>query len=117
MSKPVNRTHRLIPDGLAEALGRWNGKYTTAAEAIYYRLALDSVTCVGVFGEHANSSYEWFVYRSGHLETSNAGYGSPPIALRDILNRECPDEEALNRRRRASAEDWWSARKQRSALP
>lgn len=64
------------------ALARWSGKYTNY-RSIYQSIWTDTDALVGVFGDGANGAYEWFIWRSGKLRTSDVAYGSDYAALRD----------------------------------
>lgn len=77
-----------VPDELGRALWlRRVGKYTRIV-AVFNAVALWDGAIVGAVGDGGNASYEWFVWREGQLLTSDAGYGSPDVALRDVLVRE-----------------------------
>lgn len=73
-----------IPEGLLAALDRRRGRYTNA-RYLYHSISLNSGLYVGVFGDGPNASYEWFIWDSGELRTSDKGYGADHWALRDVL--------------------------------
>lgn len=60
---------------------------------LYHSVSVDLAGYCGVFGDGDNGAYEWFVWHNGVLETSDVAYGTPEIALRDVLNRLFPTEE------------------------
>ena len=85
----------IVTPDLLKALDRANLrlKYTDA-KYVYHAIWLWSSDICGVFGDGPNGSYEWFIWRGrGKLETSDCGYGSMHIALRDGLNTADPPEE------------------------
>ena len=85
-----------LPDGLLGKLETKNLRYTSP-RFLYHCVWLWSETYCGVFGDGPNGSYEWFIWekKTGfagylNLETSDCGYGSVSIALRDVLLRMEP---------------------------
>jgi hypothetical protein len=73
------------PAQLLSALERVRLRYTNSVAIYhYFALGLEGADC-GVFGDGDNAAYEWFVWRNGVVETSDVAYGSPEIALRDVL--------------------------------
>jgi hypothetical protein len=72
------------PEGLLPALGKWHGRYTDA-KYLYHSVWIDGDMYAGVFGDGPNGAYEWFVWESGILRTSDKAYGSSCAALRDAL--------------------------------
>jgi hypothetical protein len=75
------------PAQLLSALERVRSRYTNSVAIYhYFALGLEGADC-GVFGDGDNAAYEWFVWRNSVLETSDVAYGSPEIALRDVLMR------------------------------
>jgi hypothetical protein len=77
----------VAPAALLLALQRVRLRYTTPVDFYHcISLGLDSFYC-GTFGDGENGAYESFVWREGVLETSDVAYGSPEIALRDVLNK------------------------------
>lgn len=85
-------THK-APEDLLAALTRCQSKldYTDVNYLYDYIWVGDERFC-GVFGDGPNGAYEWFVWRDDckRLATSNKGYGSHAVALRDVLLREEP---------------------------
>lgn len=80
-----NSTERHVPEGLLDALVSCSLKYTVP-DFIYYLVWGWGDEACGVFGDGPNGSYEWFIWRDNKLQTSNDGYGSLHVALRDVLN-------------------------------
>ncbi|MHB8241779.1 MAG: hypothetical protein ACYDHN_07285 [Solirubrobacteraceae bacterium] len=74
------------PAALLLALQRARLHYTAAVD-LYHCISVGLDVLCGVFGEGDNAAYEWFVWREGVLETSDVAYGSPEVALRDVLNQ------------------------------
>jgi hypothetical protein len=79
------------PAKLLAALQSARLRYTQPV-ALYHYLALGAASAdCGVFGDGENGAYEWFIWRNyppnNVLETSDLAYGSPEIALRDVLNK------------------------------
>lgn len=96
----TNKTKRELPDKLLLALERAQHRLRyTAVVDLFYAVWLWGDEMVGVFGDGDNGAYEWFRWRDGgpssppaKLETSDCGYGSPHVALRDVLNLADPAE-------------------------
>lgn len=83
----------LVTPDVLKALERRNSTlHYTNAKHLYYAFWLWSSDICGVFGDGANGSYEWFLWRGGKLETSDCGYGSMHVAMRDGLNVAEPPE-------------------------
>lgn len=75
-----------LPAELLKALDVKNaGLHYTRAQAVYQCIWLCGDSYCGVFGDGDNGAYEWFAWREGALETSDSGYGSVAVALRDAL--------------------------------
>lgn len=75
-----------VPEGLTAKLATRPYRYTSP-ETLFYCVWLWGETRCGVFGDGDNATYEWFLWRGqeGRLETSDCGYGSVSVALRDVL--------------------------------
>jgi hypothetical protein len=58
--------------------------YTNPSD-LFHLVWLDGDNFAGVFGDGANGSYEFFTFLGQELTTSDAGYGSSGIALREVL--------------------------------
>jgi hypothetical protein len=58
--------------------------YSTDPTAIYFYIDCNGQR-VGVFGDGENGCYEWFIWRDSVLIHSDAAYGMPEAALRDVL--------------------------------
>jgi|SRR5579872_987850 len=95
-----------IPDRLPGELSKrkWSFRYTSPV-AIYHSVWLWGATFCGVFGDGANGTYEWFYWEAKNgqwkLETSDCGYGSDSIALRDVLLKAEPVNDVVARNARA----------------
>lgn len=75
------------PQKLLDVLAKVPLRYTEPVD-LQYHLSLGGESChCGVFGDGDNGAYEWFIWQSGVLETSDCAYGIPEIALRDVLNK------------------------------
>lgn len=74
------------PAGLLAMLESKPLRYTDPGY-LYHCIWLGDEHFCGVFGDGPNGAYEWFLWRNGNLETSDVGYGSTEVALREVLNR------------------------------
>ncbi len=82
-----------VPEGLVEELEETRSRlHYTSPETLFYCVWLWGETCCGVFGDGENGTYEWFIRKgrqkildTSNLETSDCGYGSSSVALRDVL--------------------------------
>jgi len=93
----LNSTQTNVPQEVLDALNRANPRLQyTAAKFVYQAIWLWGSEFCGVFGDGNNGSYEWFIWRNQKLETSDCGYGSIHIALRDVLNIAEPVEVPKN---------------------
>lgn len=77
-------TRHEAPPELLAALDRAILHYSNCV-GIYQLLAIGVAEFCGVFGDGENAAYEWFVWRGGRLEHSDAAYGHVEAALRDVL--------------------------------
>lgn len=73
-----------LPPGLLALIEKRSYEYTSP-KFLYHAVWLWGGSYCGVFGDGPNGSYEWFVWNKGILETSDFGYGSTSVALRDVL--------------------------------
>lgn len=71
---------------LLEMLKRIPLKYSSVTN-VYHYIEISHLHTCGVFGDGDNGCYEWFTWNDGTMETSDVAYGSPEIALRDVLNK------------------------------
>lgn len=72
-----------VPEELLLCLDKWYGNYTDPV-CLYYIIQTDYGLVVGVFGDGDMATFEWFIWGERDiLRTSNSGYGSPYVALRD----------------------------------
>jgi hypothetical protein len=83
--------HTTPPEGLLRKLESLRLKYTDA-KFLYDVVWLWGEIYCGVFGDGPNGAYEFFIWekKTGfagfeNLETSDCGYGSSAVALRDVL--------------------------------
>ncbi len=84
----INRTNQEIPRLVADALGRFNGKWTGEIESVHHIID-ECEFWIVVAGVGAMGSYEWFVIPKDPMkptENSNRGYGQSTAALRDGLS-------------------------------
>ncbi len=83
----------VLPEGLDGALraAARTWEYSSLEEVLDCLWLYDN-KFIGTCGDPGNGAYEWFFWTEGQpkAETSNCGYGSATVALRDILNREEP---------------------------
>lgn len=87
MTIAIKTKTQVPPPELLTALAKARLRYTEPVD-LQYHIYLRSEAChCGVFGDGDNGSYEWFVWRDGVLETSDASYGIPEVALRNVLDR------------------------------
>ncbi len=77
-----------VPPGLLSALQAKKFRYSTIRSVFYCMSPYADDYCYGVAGDGENGGYEWFVFKKGVLETSDCGYGSTEVALRDVLVKE-----------------------------
>jgi hypothetical protein len=77
--------HCTLPSHIVAEIAWRSFKYSSM-EHIFHVVQLDVDSWCGVVGDGANGCYEWFIYRGGALETSDAGYGDATFALREVLN-------------------------------
>jgi hypothetical protein len=75
------------PPELLKALETTSLHYSDPVCLYHYIYAGSEDAHCGVFGDGDNAAYEWFLWRNGTLETSDAAYGIPEVALRDVLNK------------------------------
>ena len=81
----IREIRSTAPNELMRSLGDVKLSYTEAI-SLYHCVALGmGDSYCGVFGDGDNAAYEWFIWRGGSLRTSNVAYGSPEVALRDVL--------------------------------
>ena len=85
--KPQIKINTEVPDAILAALSKVRGKYSMP-ESVFHCVHLWGETYVGVAGDGRNGAYEYFTFRDGKLECSEAGYGCPEVALRDVLIKE-----------------------------
>ena len=77
------------PEGLLAALEKRRLHYSSAEQLMYQLWVGES--CIGVFGDPDNASYEWFVWTKETLRHSDCGYGDSSIALFDVMKAEMAD--------------------------
>lgn len=72
-----------VPEPVMHALTRRGLNYTRAVTVYHCVWVNYGQALVGVFGDGANGSYEWFIWSEdeGKLRTSDAGYGNDCAAL------------------------------------
>ena len=87
----VRTSEVTIPDAVLRALDkRVPSLNYSRATTVFYCVWLWGETLCGVFGDGDWASYEWFVWNGKELETSDSGYGSTSVALRDVLMKMEP---------------------------
>jgi hypothetical protein len=77
-----------IPEAVLRLLEKSVGEYSDFV-AVYHCVNVHGSEWVGVAGDGANGSYEWFIANteSGDLQTSDCGYGSPLFAFFEVLSK------------------------------
>jgi hypothetical protein len=83
----VEIAKQIAPNALLRELALKNYRFTSP-EFLYYSIWVYDETFCGVFGDGPNGAYEWFIWKEKvgiSLETSDCGYGSMTVALRDVL--------------------------------
>ncbi len=92
----MRRTDPSLPPGLLIAL-EWEADRLFGGSQRGFKITLEilhfvwigSESCCGVFGAGPDGWCEWFIWDPSipaKLQTSNAGYGCPASALRNVLN-------------------------------
>jgi hypothetical protein len=82
-----NRIRNAVPPQVEAALLRRRGLYTDMVD-IFHCIHLNTDQWVGVAGDGANGSYEYFTFEGGVLECSDCGWGSTDVALLEVLTKE-----------------------------
>jgi hypothetical protein len=80
----VNRIRSMVTPAMEAALLETVGQYTDFRD-VFHSIQLGACHWVGVVGDGANGSYEWFSYQSGVVECSDCGFGDSAVALREVL--------------------------------
>ncbi len=86
-NKLNNKIRAIVPPQIEAAILARRGQYTDMVD-IFHCIQLHEDLWVGVAGDGANGSYEYFTFENGALKCSDCGYGCTAVALQEVLNKE-----------------------------